>query len=130
MRAKRDRLLQHTDTVVSLDTLNGAAFAQCFQWVACTIAASGCSGGIDETDTLPEFPAEVSIQFLDIPGEGDHISGADPLAEEYFEWPGKARAAARPISRIWPECRRSVLWQSHQHRPVPLRSSVLPRRPL
>ena len=62
-RAKRDRLLQLSDTVVSLDTLDGAAFAQFFQWVSSTIAASGRSGGITETDTLPELPAEVKVAF-------------------------------------------------------------------
>ncbi|HBG94110.1 MAG TPA: tellurium resistance protein TerY [Chromatiaceae bacterium] len=62
-RAKRDALLELTNTVVALDTLDGAGFAQFFQWVSSTIAEGGRSGGIQESDTLPDLPGEVKIAF-------------------------------------------------------------------
>lgn len=62
-RAKRETLLQLTDTVVALDTLDGAGFAQFFQWVSSTIAEGGRSGAIKDTDSLPDLPGELKIAF-------------------------------------------------------------------
>jgi uncharacterized protein YegL len=59
-KARVDALRELTDTVVSLDTLDGAMFAQFFQWVSGSIAAGGHSGG-NAGDTLPALPSELRI---------------------------------------------------------------------
>jgi uncharacterized protein YegL len=60
-KARPDALRRLTDTVVTLDTLDGAGFAQFFQWVSSSIAAGGRSGSTSTTDTLPALPAEIQI---------------------------------------------------------------------
>lgn len=60
-KARPDALRRLTDTVVSLDTLDGAGFAQFFQWVSNSIAAGGRSGGASSTDALPAPPSEIHI---------------------------------------------------------------------
>lgn len=60
-KARADALRRLTDTVVTLDTLDGAGFAQFFQWVSNSIAAGGRSGSASTTDTLPALPAEIQI---------------------------------------------------------------------
>ena len=60
-KAKVETLRELTDTVVRLDTLDGPAFAQFFQWVSSSIAAGGRSGGVAASDTLPELPSELQI---------------------------------------------------------------------
>ena len=60
-KAKPDLLRKITDSVVALDTLNGAGFAQFFKWVSSSIASSGRS--ISLSDTLPDLPTEVRVAF-------------------------------------------------------------------
>ena len=62
-KAKADALRELTDTVVALDTLDGAGFAQFFQWVSGSIAAGGRSAGTSASDTLPPLPPEVTVAF-------------------------------------------------------------------
>jgi len=59
-KARVDVLRELTDTVVSLDTLDGSLFAQFFQWVSGSIAAGGRSGRT-AGDTLPPLPSELRI---------------------------------------------------------------------
>jgi len=60
-KARPDDLRKLTDTVVALDTLDGAGFAQFFKWVSDSIASSGRSVAI--TETLPELPSEIRVAF-------------------------------------------------------------------
>jgi uncharacterized protein YegL len=60
-KAKVGALRELTDTVVSLDTLDGAGFAQFFQWVSSSIAAGGRSGSVTASETLPALPPEVRV---------------------------------------------------------------------
>jgi len=62
-KAKPEALHELTDTVVALDTLDGTAFAQFFQWVSGSIAAGGRSAGTTASDTLPPLPSEVTVAF-------------------------------------------------------------------
>lgn len=61
-KAKTEALHQLTDTVVRLDTLDGAGFAQYFQWVSSSIAAGGRSGSMSASDTLPALPPEITFE--------------------------------------------------------------------
>jgi uncharacterized protein YegL len=60
-KAKTDALRELTDTVVSLDTLDGSGFSAFFQWVSSSIAAGGRSGSVTASETLPPLPAEVTV---------------------------------------------------------------------
>lgn len=60
-RANTEALHRLTDTVVRLDTLDGAAFAQFFQWVSSSIAAGGRSGSTSAGEALPALPPEIHV---------------------------------------------------------------------
>jgi uncharacterized protein YegL len=60
-KAKREYLQELTDTVVTLDTLDGVAFAQFFKWVSQSIAAGSTSAGTEKANTLPSLPTELHI---------------------------------------------------------------------
>lgn len=60
-KARVDALRELTETVVRLDTLDGAGFAQFFQWVSSSIAAGGRSGSVSASDSLPDLPPELTL---------------------------------------------------------------------
>lgn len=59
MKAKTEFLRELTDTVVSLDTTDAAAFRQFFQWVSSTISSGSKSQGTASAVLLPPPPPEV-----------------------------------------------------------------------
>lgn len=61
-KADPSALKRLTPTVVSLDTLDAASFAQFFQWVSAALASSSVSvGHPDAQQDLPPPPPEVNI---------------------------------------------------------------------
>ena len=63
-KASKDYLRKITDTVVTLDTMDSAAFSGFFKWVSDSIAAGSQSGGPSTgltSDTLPPPPPEVQL---------------------------------------------------------------------
>lgn len=62
-KAKREYLLELTDRVVALDTLDSAAFAGFFKWVSASVAAGSGDGTATEPVALPPPPAEVQVLF-------------------------------------------------------------------
>ncbi len=60
-KAKVEELKRLTDTVVSLDTTDSAAFASFFKWVSASVEMKSSSIGSGNTDTLPPPPDEVDI---------------------------------------------------------------------
>lgn len=60
-KARHEPLRELTDTVVSLDTLDGTAFSQFFRWVSASIAMGSQSAGAAPTNTLPPLPKEITI---------------------------------------------------------------------
>jgi len=61
-KAKKDFLLQLTDHVVSLDTVDATAFSSFFKWVSSAVGAGSRSQGTTASAELPPPPAE--IQFV------------------------------------------------------------------
>lgn len=61
-KAKKDFLLQITDHVVSLDTVDATAFSSFFKWVSSAVGAGSRSQGTAASAELPPPPAE--IQFV------------------------------------------------------------------
>ena len=57
-KASSDYLKQITETVVTLDTMDSAAFGQFFKWVSASITAGSASAS-----SLPPPPPEVQIVF-------------------------------------------------------------------
>ena len=60
-RTNKDDLRPLCDCVVSLDTMDSAAFMSFFQWVTTTISSSNKSLGIEKDIKLPPPPAEIRI---------------------------------------------------------------------
>lgn len=60
-RAKEAFLKQITDTVVSLDTTDSAAFASFFKWVSASVEQSSVTAGSHNTSALPPPPAEIQV---------------------------------------------------------------------
>ena len=61
-KAKLDQLKRLTDTVVSLDTTDSAAFASFFKWVSASVEMRSVgTGGGSSADVLPPPPAEIQI---------------------------------------------------------------------
>lgn len=60
-KAKEEFLKQITDTVVSLDTTDSAAFASFFKWVSASVEQSSGGGVSDNTTPLPPPPAEIQV---------------------------------------------------------------------
>ena len=62
-KAKESFLKQITDTVVSLDTTDSAAFSSFFKWVSANVEQSsvGIGAGTDNSSTLPPPPDEIQI---------------------------------------------------------------------
>lgn len=60
-KARYEPLRELTDTVVSLDTLDGSAFSQFFRWVSASIAMGTQSAGAAGSNTLPPLPREITV---------------------------------------------------------------------
>ena len=60
-KAKKESLLELTDRVVSLDTMDSAAFSSFFKWVSASVAAGTVSAGIVGQTSLPPPPPEVQV---------------------------------------------------------------------
>lgn len=60
-KAKKEQLLQLTDTVVVLDTMDTSAFAGFFKWVSASVVAGSSSAGVSGSISLPPPPPEVQL---------------------------------------------------------------------
>lgn len=60
-KAKQEHLLQLTDKVVVLDTMDAASFAGFFKWVSASVVAGSSSAGISDSISLPPPPPEVQL---------------------------------------------------------------------
>lgn len=60
-KAKQEHLLQLTDKVVVLDTMDAASFAGFFKWVSASIVVGSSSAGISGSVSLPPPPPEVQL---------------------------------------------------------------------
>jgi len=60
-KAKQQYLLELTDRVVTLDTMDAAAFASFFKWVSASVAVGGSSAGVTSPVNLPPPPPEVQL---------------------------------------------------------------------
>lgn len=60
-KAKQDHLLQLTNKVVVLDTMDAASFAGFFKWVSASVVVGSSSAGISGSVSLPPPPPEVQL---------------------------------------------------------------------
>jgi uncharacterized protein YegL len=60
-KAKENYLKQLTDTVVSLDTTDSAAFASFFRWVSASVEQSSGNPRSPSSTPLPPPPAEIQV---------------------------------------------------------------------
>ncbi len=60
-KAKQDILLELTDRVVTLDTMDSAAFSGFFKWVSASVAVGSSSAGVSGQISLPPPPPEVQL---------------------------------------------------------------------
>ena len=60
-KAKQEHLLQLTDKVVVLDTMDAASFSGFFKWVSASVVAGSSSAGISGSISLPPPPPEVQL---------------------------------------------------------------------
>ncbi|EXB47409.1 vWA domain-containing protein [Acinetobacter sp. 1000160] len=60
-KAKQEYLLQLTDKVVVLDTMDAASFAGFFKWVSASVVVGSSSAGISGSVSLPPPPPEVQL---------------------------------------------------------------------
>lgn len=60
-RAKQQHLLELTDRVVTLDTMDSAAFSGFFKWVSASVAIGSSSAGVSGQISLPPPPPEVQL---------------------------------------------------------------------
>ncbi|MFW1945378.1 vWA domain-containing protein [Acinetobacter guillouiae] len=60
-KAKTESLLQLTDQVVVLDTMDSNSFASFFKWVSASVVAGSSSAGISDSISLPPPPAEIQL---------------------------------------------------------------------
>jgi uncharacterized protein YegL len=60
-KAKQQHLLELTDRVVTLDTMDAAAFSGFFKWVSASVAVGSSSSGVAGEVTLPPPPPEVQL---------------------------------------------------------------------
>lgn len=59
-KAKTESLLQLTDQVVVLDTMDSNSFASFFKWVSASVVAGSSSAGVSDSISLPP-PAEIQL---------------------------------------------------------------------
>lgn len=60
-KAKQEHLLQLTDRVVVLDSMDAASFASFFKWVSASVVAGSSSAGLTDSVSLPPPPPEVQL---------------------------------------------------------------------
>lgn len=60
-KAKQDILLELTDRVVTLDTMDSAAFLSFFKWVSASVSIGSSSSGITGQVSLPPPPPEINL---------------------------------------------------------------------
>ncbi len=60
-KAKQEYLLQLTEKVVVLDTMDAASFSGFFKWVSASVVAGSSSAGISGSISLPPPPPEVQL---------------------------------------------------------------------
>jgi uncharacterized protein YegL len=60
-KAKQELLRELTDRVVTLDTMDAAAFSGFFKWVSASVAAGSSSAGVSRQISLPPPPPEVQL---------------------------------------------------------------------
>ena len=60
-KAKQDILLELTDRVVTLDTMDAATFSGFFKWVSASVAIGSSSAGISNQISLPPPPPEIQL---------------------------------------------------------------------
>lgn len=60
-KAKQQYLLELTDRVVTMDTMDSAAFSGFFKWVSASVAAGSSSAGVSGQVSLPPPPPEVQL---------------------------------------------------------------------
>ena len=60
-KAKQDSLLELTDRVVTMDTMDAAAFSGFFKWVSASVAVGSSSAGVSGQVALPPPPPEVQL---------------------------------------------------------------------
>jgi uncharacterized protein YegL len=60
-KAKQQYLLELTERVVTMDTMDAAAFTGFFKWVSASVAAGSSSAGVSGQVSLPPPPPEVQL---------------------------------------------------------------------
>lgn len=60
-KAKTESLLQLTNQVVVLDSMDSNSFASFFKWVSASVVAGSSSAGISDSISLPPPPAEIQL---------------------------------------------------------------------
>lgn len=60
-KAKQDYLLELTDQVVAMETMDAATFFSLFRWVSASVAAGSSSAGVSGPVALPPPPPNVSF---------------------------------------------------------------------
>ena len=60
-KAKQEHLLDLTDRVVTMDTMDASAFSGFFKWVSASVAVGSSSAGISGQVSLPPPPPEVQL---------------------------------------------------------------------
>lgn len=60
-KAKTEALLQLTDRVVVLDTMDAHSFASFFKWVSASVVAGSSSAGVSDSISLPPPASEIQL---------------------------------------------------------------------
>ncbi len=60
-KAKQSFLLELTERVVSLDTMDSATFSGFFKWISASVASGSSSVGLSAAATLPPPPPEIQL---------------------------------------------------------------------
>ena len=60
-KAKQQYLLELTDRVVTMDTMDAAAFSGFFKWISASVAAGSSSAGVSGQVSLPPPPPEIQL---------------------------------------------------------------------
>ena len=60
-KAKTESLLQLTNQVVVLDSMDSNSFASFFKWVSASVVAGSSSAGVTDSISLPPPPAEIQL---------------------------------------------------------------------
>jgi uncharacterized protein YegL len=60
-KAKQDTLLELTERVITLDTMDSSAFLGFFKWVSASVSVGSSSNGLTEQVDLPPPPPEINV---------------------------------------------------------------------